>query len=48
DSVNVVKENELTFCDRIKYIDGEGIMHGAKGKWSDEMICFKGWDTFLL
>nr|VDD56232.1 unnamed protein product [Brassica oleracea] len=23
---NVVKENGLTFCDRIKYIDGEGIM----------------------
>ncbi|CAN6929854.1 unnamed protein product [Brassica oleracea] len=41
---NVVKEHGLTFCDRIKYIDGEGIMHGAKGKWSDERICFKGWD----
>ena len=41
---NVVKENGLTFCDRIKYIDGEGIMYGAKGKWSDDRICFKGWD----
>ncbi|WZZ80474.1 hypothetical protein YC2023_101046 [Brassica napus] len=41
---NVVKENGLTFCDRIKYFDGEGIMHGAKGKWSDVRICIKGWD----
>lgn len=41
---NVVKEHGLTFCDRIKYIDAEGIMHGAKGKWSDDRICFKGWD----
>ncbi|KAL0673667.1 hypothetical protein Bca4012_001648 [Brassica carinata] len=40
----VVKEHRLTFCDRIKYIDGEGIMYGAKGKWSDDRICFKGWD----
>ncbi|KAJ0255287.1 B3 domain-containing protein REM20 [Hirschfeldia incana] len=41
---NVVREHRLTFCDRIKYIDGEGIMYGAKGKWSDDRICFKGWD----
>ncbi|KAG2276385.1 hypothetical protein Bca52824_058940 [Brassica carinata] len=41
---NVVKEHKLKFCDRIKYIDGEGIMHGVKGKWTDDRIFFKGWD----
>ncbi|KAJ0261826.1 B3 DNA binding domain-containing protein [Hirschfeldia incana] len=41
----VVKKHRLTFCDRIKYIDGEGIMYGAKGKWSDDRICFKGWNS---
>ena len=41
---NVVKEHKLKFCDHIKYIDGEGIMHGVKGKWTDDRIFFKGWD----
>ncbi|KAJ4866307.1 B3 domain-containing protein REM20 [Raphanus sativus] len=40
----VVKKHKLKFGDRIKYIDGEGIMHGVKGKWTDDRIFFKGWN----
>ncbi|KAL0798455.1 hypothetical protein Bca101_053630 [Brassica carinata] len=39
---NVVKEYGLTFCDRIKYIDGEGITHGDR-KRSGRGIVFKRW-----
>lgn len=39
----VVKEHGLTFCDRIKYIDGEGILDGAILNCSYYGISFKGW-----
>ncbi|CAN7060851.1 unnamed protein product [Brassica oleracea var. botrytis] len=41
---NVVREHALTFGDSIKYIDAEGVMKGGGGKWSDDRVCFKGWN----
>ncbi|KAL0714307.1 hypothetical protein Bca4012_021286 [Brassica carinata] len=41
---NVVREHGLTFGDRIKYIDGEGVMNGERGKCADDRVCFKGWN----
>ncbi|CAN6904168.1 unnamed protein product [Brassica oleracea] len=41
---NVVREHALTFGDSIKYIDAEGVMKGGRGKWSDDRVCFKGWN----
>ncbi|CAF2133096.1 unnamed protein product [Brassica napus] len=40
---DVVKEHGLTFCDRIKYIDGEGILDGVRVNCSYYGISFKGW-----
>lgn len=41
---NVVRDNNLTFGDSVKYIDEEGTLVGLRGKWADDRICFKGWD----
>ncbi|KAL1195812.1 B3 domain-containing protein REM20 [Cardamine amara subsp. amara] len=41
---NVVKEHNLLFGDTVTYIDVEGSLVGQRGKWSDDRICFKGWD----
>ncbi|CAF2047220.1 B3 domain-containing protein REM20 [Brassica rapa] len=42
---NVVREHALTFGDNIKYIDAEGVMKGVRGKWAEDRVCFKGWDS---
>ncbi|KFK34581.1 hypothetical protein AALP_AA5G164400 [Arabis alpina] len=39
-----VKDHDLRFGETIKYIDGEGTLEGERGKWTDDRICFKGWD----
>uniref|UniRef100_A0A1J3HF64 B3 domain-containing protein REM20 n=1 Tax=Noccaea caerulescens TaxID=107243 RepID=A0A1J3HF64_NOCCA len=41
---SVVRNNRLEFGEMITYIDEEGITQGKRGKWSDDRVCFKGWD----
>ncbi|CAH2064236.1 unnamed protein product [Thlaspi arvense] len=41
---DAVKANGLTFGPKITYIDEEGTMEGARGKWADNRKFFKGWD----
>ncbi|KAJ0241586.1 B3 DNA binding domain-containing protein [Hirschfeldia incana] len=41
---NVINEHGLTFGDKIKFIDAEGVMKGERGKLAEDRVCFKGWN----
>ncbi|ESQ45158.1 hypothetical protein EUTSA_v10010633mg [Eutrema salsugineum] len=40
----LAREYRLKFGESITYIDEEGTMVGIRVRWSDDRICFKGWD----